>query len=274
MNFINNNLPGIVSIKILKDINQEIAKDLCQEFDKCLMKDPSVSNIVLHMGDSFTIDNAGFRLLSLGAIELRKKQKTFFLVDVCRELKLVIHDMGLNSLFKIIESIGEVQRPIVKSKKIDVNFLNPFIEATLNTLKVQCGYVCKPLKPTLKDASVVNLIDIAGVIGITSPTFNGSISICFPEKIFLRIMSNMLGEEFTEINKDLEDGAGELLNIIFGFAKRVLNEGGHSFEKAIPTIVRGKGMSIKHLSDYPCFLLPFESADGLFYIEIASDNIS
>jgi len=274
MNFINNNLSGLISIKILKNINQEIAKELCLEIEKSFEKNPQITSVVFHMGDTFTIDNSALRHLSLAAIDLRKKQKTFFLVDVCKELKLVINDMGLNSLFKVIESLGEVQRPVSKSKSIDVNFLNPFIEGTLNTLKIQCDYDCKPLKPTIKDPKVVNLIDIAGVIGITSKTFNGSISICFPKNIFLKIMSNMLGEEYTEINKELEDGAGELLNIIFGHAKRVLNENGHSFEKAIPTIVRGDGMSIKHLAEHPCFLLPFETADGLFYIEIASDNIS
>ncbi len=37
-------------------------------------------------------------------------------------------------------------------------------------------------------------------------------------------MGGMLGEEIKEINQDIQDGAGELLNIIFGFTKRVLNK--------------------------------------------------
>jgi hypothetical protein len=48
-------------------------------------------------------------------------------------------------------------------------------------------------------------------------------------------MGKMLGEEFKAITQDLQTGAAELLNIIFGSAKVVLNEQGYAIQKAIPT---------------------------------------
>src|SRR5689334_8015212 len=99
--------------------------------------------------------------------------------------------------------------------KVDVNFINPFIDGALETLKIQCSFSAKSGKPYLKGKGPVIKTDIAAVIGLTSASFNGSVAICFPEAIFLTIMERMLGEKHSTITKDLEDGACELLNIIF-----------------------------------------------------------
>ncbi|RZA03108.1 MAG: chemotaxis protein CheX, partial [Proteobacteria bacterium] len=111
--------------------------------------------------------------------------------------------------------------------------------------------------------------DIAGMIGITSPVFSGSIAICFPEAMFLLLMSRMLGEPCPEITKDMEDGAGEILNMIYGHAKKVLNEKGFSFEKAIPTVVRAADLKLSHMNDQGTILLPFRAEEGTFHMEIS-----
>jgi chemotaxis protein CheX len=156
--------------------------------------------------------------------------------------------------------------------KIDINFIKPFIEATIETLKVQCSTTIKVGKPykRVADTELPN-VDIAGIIGVTSSSFSGSISLCFPSDTFLKIMGGMLGEEFEVIDKDLEDGAGELLNIIFGFAKRMLNDQGYDIEKAIPSIVTGKDISVQHLSEEASAICPFTLEELSFYIEIAMD---
>ncbi len=158
----------------------------------------------------------------------------------------------------------------MQASKIDVNFINPFIEGTIETLKVQCSFTPKASRPFLKGKGPEIITDIAAVIGLTSPAFNGSVAVCFPKNIFLNIMERMLGEKYEEIGEELEDGACELLNIIFGQAKRNLNEKGYQIEKAIPTIVRGSGVAIKHLSEGPTVVIPFETEIGIFHIEIAT----
>ena len=155
--------------------------------------------------------------------------------------------------------------------KIDVNFINPFIEGAIETLKVQCSFSVVAGKPFLKGKGPSIKVDLAAIIGLASPAFKGSVAICFPKPVFLRVMEKMLDEKFTEITKDLEDGASELLNIIFGQAKKALNDKGYAIEKAIPTIVRGEGIEVKHLTPSPTLVLPFSTEVGAFHIEISTN---
>lgn len=156
--------------------------------------------------------------------------------------------------------------------KLDVNFINPFISGALETLKVQCSIEAAAEKPYVKTEKTPLSVDIAGVIGLTSKTFTGSVSICFPMQTFLIIMSGMLGETYNEFSSDLEDGAGELLNIIFGYAKRELNAKGYSIEKAIPTVIKGNDIKINTVSKAPSIIVPFNSNAGKFFIEIGLDS--
>ncbi len=152
--------------------------------------------------------------------------------------------------------------------KLDINFINPFIEGVLTTLDTQCSVKAKTGKLFLRGNGTEITPAIAAMIGLTSPVFQGSIGLSFPESTFLKVMGGMLGEEYKEINKDLEDGAGELLNIIFGCAKRVLNDKNYNIDKAIPTIVRGSGLSVTYVGKTAAMILPFTSSVGDFQLEI------
>lgn len=155
---------------------------------------------------------------------------------------------------------------------IDVSFFKPFIDGTKHTLKVQCQIDIKPGKPFIKGkGDQTSVYDIAGVIGLSCKSFHGSIALCFPREVFLDLMSRMLGETFTEITNDLVDGAAEMMNIIFGQAKTVLNAEGHDLHKAIPTVIRGKNIETRQLTKNPVFVLPFEAQSGVFYIEIVKE---
>lgn len=268
MKFVKSSAGNLVSLTCVDDVDQGSSEMIVQEIFS------SENSIVIDLQDRFNITTLAIRELVPCALEMRKKSRNFYLLNAEKSLKHTLNSMGLDTLLKCIESLNEVdfQTAPRPSKKIDVNFLNPFIEGTIHTLEMQCSTKCKPLKPMVKDPNHDNLVDIAGVIGITSLGFNGSISICFPEKTFIGVVSSMLGEEYTEITKDVEDAAGELLNIIFGHAKKKLNENGHSFQKAIPTVVRGNKIRLKHMVEHLTFILPFETEFGMFYMEISAEN--
>ena len=157
---------------------------------------------------------------------------------------------------------------LVKAKAIDVNFINPFLTATTKVLSVQCQTEAKAQKPYTKLASEKFTGDISGVIGLVSEAFSGSVVISFPGSTFLKVMSRMLGEEYKEINKEIEDGAGELTNIIFGQAKILLNDKGFGIKTAIPSVVSGQDHSVQQLSKGPRVAIPFETDIGPFTIEI------
>jgi hypothetical protein len=52
--------------------------------------------------------------------------------------------------------------------KIDVNFIRPFVDGTINTLRVQCSVEAKPESPFMKGTRPQPNFQLAGVIGITS----------------------------------------------------------------------------------------------------------
>ncbi len=154
------------------------------------------------------------------------------------------------------------------AKKIDVDFVKIFAAATLDTLKIQCSFEAKAGRPFAKGSQDEFPVDIAGVIGISSKNFCGAISVGFPMRTYLKIMSGMLGENFSEMSEELQDGAGELVNIIFGSAKKSLSERGYTVDRAIPTVVMGSNLRVNHMSEVPIVIIPFQSKDGPFQIEI------
>lgn len=213
-----------------------------------------------------------FRMLANVSKSLKSIGKKVFVVNACDEMIKGIKSYGLDSAVERKSTAQEVFALFLKPK-IDVQFINPFVEATIKTLEVQCQLKIQSQKPYLKNQSNAQKSDIAAVIGLTSKTFQGSIAICFSESVFLALLNQMLQETNQSITKELEDGAAELLNIIFGNAKKVLNEKNYQIEKAIPTIVRGKALEVKHLTKSASVVLPFESSIGQFWIEIASEPI-
>lgn len=159
----------------------------------------------------------------------------------------------------------------MSSKKLDVNFINPFVTSVVETFKVQCSFMLRPGKPFLKGQGSSIPVDLAAVINLKGAIFNGSIAICFPKSVFLAVMTNMLGEKYDEIVPELEDGACELLNIIFGGAKRTLNDKGFAIEKAIPTVLKGPGLAGLNKGAIPTLVLPFETDLGPFQMEITAE---
>ena len=143
-------------------------------------------------------------------------------------------------------------------------FLNAFIQATELTLQDLCRIPIrghrrlKPGELSGKDISV------AGLIGISSPAIQGSMSIQFPRSTFLDVMNGMLGEEMTELEPGMEDGAAELTNIIFGNAKVSLNENGFGIQMAIPTLLTGT--SIQSVASTEAEGIEFKTDGESFYV--------
>lgn len=155
--------------------------------------------------------------------------------------------------------------------KLDVSFIKMMALSTIETLKIQCSIDAKVGKPHEKKPDEKNDIVIAGIIGISATGLTGSVAIAFPEKAYLKVMSGMLGQEYTSMTQELEDGAGELLNIIFGVAKKTLNDAGHDINRAVPSVVRGTNIRLFQMSPKPAMVIPFSIGADMFFIEIVID---
>lgn len=208
-------------------------------------------------------------LLKLKA-DLKTYNKEMRLILVKNPLLALLKKEGVDTSFKYSPGLREalVELGLVTKKMLDTDFINPFLNATLNVLKIQAGVEAKAGKIFLKSDDKKNSGDISGVIGLISDSFSGSVNITFPEKVFLEIVSGMLGEEYTEMSQDIVDAAGEITNMIFGQAKVILNEKGYGIKTAIPSVVSGKNHSLEALTKGPIVVVPFESSKGSFFVEI------
>ena len=149
---------------------------------------------------------------------------------------------------------------------MDVKFINAFLEGTVNVLKTMAFVEPKPGKPYIKKDCVASG-DISGIIGLTG-SVKGSLALSFSEACILRIVSNMLGEEITTMNHDINDAVGEITNMVSGVARKILESGGLNITAAIPTVVAGKNHSILHVMGGPSIIIPFSIDAGPFVGDI------
>jgi len=217
------------------------------------------------------ISMAWLRTLVILQKTLQQGGKALRLYQVKPSVASFIQAQGLENALPIRGNLREAMVDLGLAAKVslDVNFINPFLDATMKVLEVQTQTLCRPGSLTRKVAGDARFVaDVSGVIGLVSDAFNGSVVISFPEKTFLTVMSRMMGEEIKQISKEIEDGAGELTNMIFGQAKLTLNQKGYGIKTAIPSVVCGHGHSVQGVTSGPVVVVPFETDAGPFFIEI------
>jgi len=154
---------------------------------------------------------------------------------------------------------------------MNVQFINPFLEGTVEVIKTMAFVEPRPGKPFLKrDCRAKG--DVSAIIGLTGTT-RGSIALSFSESCIIKIVSNMLGEEITALNGDIKDAVGEITNMVSGVARQKLEAQGIVMKAAIPTIVSGKDHSITHVLGGPSVVIPFDTDTGSFVVDVClSDN--
>lgn len=255
-------------LKLGSNLSYKESKDFEGEID-------SLSNIE---GSHFLVDcekisslpKEWIRSLLRLQINLKTNDKILKLIHLNKAFQVHLKEQGLEDTFKtaldIQDAIGSAQGK--QKHTLDTEFINPFLTATMHVLKVQASQEVSAGKIYIKKPNDKTSGDISGIIGIVSDAFNGSVVISFPEATFLKIMSSMLGEEYTSLSQDIIDGAGELTNMIFGQAKIVLNEKGYGIKTAIPSVITGKDHSTNSLTHGPIVVVPFSGACGPFMVEI------
>ncbi|MBL7717081.1 MAG: chemotaxis protein CheX [Bdellovibrionales bacterium] len=125
----------------------------------------------------------------------------------------------------------------------DEKFITPFVTGLSVTLKDFCELETKMEKFGPVGTTGAPKIAIAGVIGVTGKKFSGAFTLGFPRETFVRVMNKILKSNHIDITSEIEDGAGELSNVVFGLAKHMLNEKGYEVKLALPTVLRSDDLS-------------------------------
>ena len=153
---------------------------------------------------------------------------------------------------------------------MDVQYINPFISATVHVLKTMAHTDVTAGKPYLKKEKVAQG-DVSGLIGLTGDV-SGTISVSFSEKSILSIVSAMFGEEVRALNDEIGDAVGEIANMISGQARQALEAMGRPLQAAIPSVIMGKGHQITHITNHPVVAIPFQTNNGGFTIEVSFEK--
>ncbi|MFH1081619.1 MAG: chemotaxis protein CheX [Pseudomonadota bacterium] len=149
---------------------------------------------------------------------------------------------------------------------MDVKIINPFLEGTISVLKTMAMMEPVAGKPYLKRDNQAKG-DVSGIIGFTGSA-RGSLAISFSKAAILRIVTNMLGENYSDINGEIRDAVGEITNMISGVARKNLESQGLNIQAAIPTIVSGENHAILHILGGPSIIIPFQTEVGPFYVDV------
>lgn len=154
---------------------------------------------------------------------------------------------------------------------MDVKYINPFLSGTIEVLKKMAFIDAVPGKPYVK-TDVTAMGDVSGIIGITGDA-RGSLALSFSEKCICKIASNMLGEEFHEVTRDIIDAAGEITNMISGASRTQMEKMGMSVYAAIPTVVHGVDHTITHILKSPSIVIPFSTPSGSFVVDVCITTV-
>jgi len=154
---------------------------------------------------------------------------------------------------------------------MDVQFINPFLEGTKNVLETMAMVQPEVGKPYLKKGNIAKG-DVSAIIGMTGSA-RGSLALSFTEKCILKIVSNMLGENYININDEVRDAVGEITNMISGVARKNLESQGFNILAAIPTVISGKDHCILHVLGGPSIIIPFETPNGPFFVDVCLSDV-
>jgi chemotaxis protein CheX len=154
---------------------------------------------------------------------------------------------------------------------MNVKIINAFTDSAVNVIKTMAFIDSAAGGPYLKKGGAA-CGDVSGIIGFTGSAV-GSLAVSFSETCILKIVSNMVGEEFSTITRDIEDAVGELTNMISGDARKRLESEQMTISASIPSVVTGKDHTIEHMLGTSSIVIPFTTVDGSFVVDVCiKDN--
>ncbi len=157
------------------------------------------------------------------------------------------------------------------AKTVDVNLINPFIAATISVMTEMARL--KPARQRIflkKDPLMYG--DVAGIIGMSNG-ITGSCVVSFPNALAAKIVASLLMEETANVTKEMvNDGIGEIANMVAGAAKRQFATTSYRFDISVPTVISGEPVKLFNPQDIVSIACEFQADPKwpeLFLIEIA-----
>lgn len=118
---------------------------------------------------------------------------------------------------------------------------------------------------TGQDVSISS--NVTGTLGLAGG-FKGALAVHCPDEAAKAITGSFLGMEVEEIDEDVKDAIGELVNMVAGGIKSSLAQDGLDLQLSIPMAITGKSFRIAGMSGAERLVVPFTLAQGPFWVEL------
>lgn len=176
--------------------------------------------------------------------------------------KPIVPDELKNLLLSQLRKSQTGNRPTV-----NVEFINPFVDATFNVFRTMAGMEVERKKLFLKDDHKM-FGDLSGVMGLSGAA-SGTVVVSMPERLACILVGNLLGEPPAEaLTSDTCDGVGELVNMIAGQAKAALTKTKYNFSISLPSVVSGTDHEISHKKGTPNIVVKFAAGEHDFHLQV------
>jgi chemotaxis protein CheX len=153
-------------------------------------------------------------------------------------------------------------------------YIQPFIDVSIKVFKefVGCNLVAE--RPHFSDPVKASAEwDISAVIGLTGEA-RGAVVISMKKSLAIKFTDILTGTAHTDMDGEVIDAIGEIVNIIAGNAKQGL-ESAFRLVISLPTIVKGNEHSIKWPHNQTRIIsIPFRTPDNeTFTLSVAIESV-
>jgi chemotaxis protein CheX len=145
-----------------------------------------------------------------------------------------------------------------------VEYINPFLASTIAVFDTMLGCKLERGNPYLKNGTQPQH-EVSGLIGLSGKA-KGTVVLGLSREAALSATEMMLQARPQEINGDVRDAVGELVNMIAGGAKAKLEH--LSMSVSLPTVITGKAHCIEFPTKVTPICIPFDSEWGSITVEV------
>jgi chemotaxis protein CheX len=106
---------------------------------------------------------------------------------------------------------------------------------------------------------------LTSMVGLAG-SYSGILAIHCPKILALKVTSNMLGMDVTDINEDVNDAMGEIANMVGGDVKHIFSPKGADINLSIPTVIYGSDYVLESISTAQSLVMPFQCEGERFLL--------
>ncbi len=155
---------------------------------------------------------------------------------------------------------------------ITVDYINPFIEATIHTFQTKCSLAPTRERLFLKGDGE-EVYGVSEIVGLGSET-TGVVVLNLPEVAAIRVGGKLAGQDFTALTAGVVDGVGELTRFIAEDAKNRLVQKGYKSEIGLTKVVTGRNYITTQSKVTTCVVVSFASEVGRFCLEVSLQKVA